>query len=82
MVDEKTIEELRALLAKATPGPWEVDYLDKNGQRVIRQEHIEIATFWHHSVGSIEKEMEANAALVVAMRNALPDLLDAAEPNQ
>lgn len=79
MVDEKTIEELRALLAKATPGPWEVDYLDKNGQRVIRQEHIEIATFWHHSVGSIEKEMEANAALVVAMRNALPDLLDAAE---
>jgi len=75
MVDEKTIEELRALLAKATPGPWEVDYLDKNGQRVIRQEHIEIATFWHHSVGSIEKEMEANAALTVAMRNALPSLL-------
>ena len=78
MVDDKSIEELRALLAKATPGPWEVDYLDKNGQRVIRQEHIEIATLWHHSVGSIEKEMEANAALVVAMRNALPDLLDLA----
>jgi len=73
------IEELRGLLAKATPGPWEVDYLDKNGQRVIRQEHIEIATFWHHSVGSIEKEMEANAALVVAMRNALPALLDRLE---
>ena len=78
MVDDKSIEELRALLAKATPGPWEVDYLDKNGQRVIWQEHIEIATLWHHSVGSIEKEMEANAALVVAMRNALPDLLDLA----
>ena len=78
MIDAKTVEELRALLAKATPGPWEVDYLDKNGQRVIRQEHIEIATLWHHSVGSIEKEMEANAALVVAMRNALPDLLDLA----
>ena len=78
MVDDKSIEELRALLAKATPGPWEVDYLDKNGQRVIRQEHIEIATLWHHSVGSIEKEMEANAALIVAMRNALPDLLDLA----
>ena len=78
MVDDKSIEELRALLAKATPGPWEVDYLDKNGQRVIRQEHIEIATLWHHSVGSIEKEMEANAALIVAMRNALPALLDLA----
>jgi len=75
MIDAKTVEELRGLLAKATPGPWEVDYLDKNGQRVIRQEHIEIATFWHHSVGSIEKEMEANAALIVAMRNALPALL-------
>ena len=36
MIDAKTVEELRALLAKATPGPWEVDYLDKNGQRVIR----------------------------------------------
>ena len=79
MLTPEKIEELRGLLAKATPGPWEVDYLDKNGQRVIRQEHIEIATFWHHSVGSIEKEMEANAALVVAMRNALPALLDRLE---
>lgn len=69
------IARLRALEAAASAGPWELDELDKNGQRVIRQEHIELATFWHHSVGSIEKEMEANAALTVAMRNALPSLL-------
>lgn len=56
-----------------TPGPWAVDYLDKNGQRVVRGEHIEIATCWHHSVGSIEQEMEANARLIAAA----PELLDA-----
>src|SRR5579863_9751596 len=45
---------------KHTEGPWEVGDLDKNGQRIVRAEHIEIATCWHHCVGSIEKEMEAN----------------------
>ena len=57
----------------ATPGPWEVAYLDHNGQRVVKGEHIEIATCWHHSVGSIEKEMEANAMLIAAA----PDMLAA-----
>ena len=56
-----------------TPGPWEVAYLDHNGQRVVKGEHIEIATCWHHSVGAIEKEMEANAHMIAAA----PDLLAA-----
>jgi hypothetical protein len=56
-----------------TPGPWATDYLDRNGQRVVRGEHIEICTCWHHSVGSIEREMEANARLIAAA----PDLLAA-----
>lgn len=47
--------------AKHTPGPWRVGYLDCNGQSVVMGEHIEIATCWHHSVGSIEKEMHAKA---------------------
>ena len=47
-----------------TPGPWKIDYLDKNGQRVVRGEHIEICTCWHHCV--IEQEMEANAHLIAA----------------
>jgi hypothetical protein len=53
-------------MSKHTPGPWMVDYLDKAGQRVVRNEHIEICTCWHHSVLSIEREMEANARLIAA----------------
>lgn len=59
--------------SKHTPGPWAVGDLDQNGQRIVRGEHIEICTCWHHSVGSIEKEMEANAQLIAAA----PDLLKA-----
>jgi hypothetical protein len=58
---------------KHTPGPWEVAYLDKNGQAVVKAEHIEIATCWHHCVGSIEKQMQANARLIAAA----PELLEA-----
>jgi len=58
---------------KHTPGPWRVAYLDRNRQSVVMSEHIEIATCWHHSVGSIEKEMHANARLIAAA----PDLLEA-----
>ena len=60
---------------KHTPGPWEVGCLDHAGQRIVRGEHIEICTCWHHSVGSIEKEMEANARLIAAA----PDMLRALE---
>ena len=60
---------------KWTPGPWDSDYLDQNGQRVVSGQHIEICTCWHHSVGSIEKEMEANAHLIAAA----PDLYAALE---
>lgn len=61
------------MTTKRTPGPWEVAYQDKNGQSVVKGEHIEVATCWHHCVGSIEKEMEANARLIAAA----PDLLEA-----
>ena len=56
-----------------TPGPWRSDYLDRNGQRTVSAEHFEVCTCWHHSVGSIEKEMEANARLIAAA----PDLFAA-----
>lgn len=61
---------------KHTPGPWEVGDLDPAGQRIVRQQHLEICTCWHHSVGSIEREMEANARLIAAA----PDMLDALRP--
>ena len=58
-----------------TEGEWRVGNHDKAGQRIVRNEHIEICTCWHHSVGSIEKEMEANARLIAAA----PDMLDSLE---
>ena len=60
-------------MSKHTPGPWEIAEDDTHGQAVVRGEHIEIATCWHHCVGSIEKEMRANARLIAAV----PDLLEA-----
>lgn len=56
-----------------TAGPWRVAYDDRNGQAVVSSEHTEIATCWHHSVGSIEKQMRHNAHLIAAA----PDLLAA-----
>lgn len=58
---------------KHTPGPWEVAYLDRNGQSVVKAEHIEVATCWHHCVMSIEEEMHSNAHLIAAA----PELLEA-----
>lgn len=59
--------------AKHTPGSWSLGDLDHNGQRVVRAEHIEVATCWHHCVGGLEAQMEANARLIAAS----PDLLEA-----
>lgn len=49
-----------------TPGPWEIAEDDRNGQAVVRGEHTEVATCWHHCVGSLEKQMRANANLIAA----------------
>lgn len=60
------IAQLRAAAQGTSAGPWGVEGKDDKGQSVIANEHIELATLWHHSVGAIEKEMEANAAYIVA----------------
>src|SRR5690606_27178297 len=57
------IAELRRLDAEATPGPWEFDDED---EITIRQPEPRAA--W-----------KKDAALIVAMRNALPELLKAVE---
>jgi hypothetical protein len=59
-----------------TPGPWSVAEPDANGQPIVRAEHFEVATCWHHCVGSIEREARANARLIAAA----PDLLAALKP--
>jgi hypothetical protein len=59
------------LLEGVTEGPYQEYPDDQNDQAVIGGAHFEIATFWHHCVGSIEKEMRANAAFVLwAFENA------------
>ena len=60
---------------KHTPGPWVVAEGDSNGQAVVRNADIEIATCWHHCVDGIEREMRANARLIAAA----PELLVALE---
>jgi hypothetical protein len=58
-----TNDELRELLAKATPGPWRV-----NGGHAVAMCPLNAAECW----GS---QSATNAALIVAAVNALPDLL-------
>ena len=60
---------------KHTPGPWTVAEDDINGQAIVRGRHTEIATCWHHCLGSLEIQMRANARLIAAA----PDLLEACQ---
>lgn len=83
MIDAAKIEELRGLLAKATPGPWSTHLVDDT---TIISPTREVATTCDSVQAEREdgynieyEQMEADAALIVAMRSALPDLLDAAE---
>lgn len=79
------IEKLRALDAKATPGPWAFSpYGDENkcGIGVVMDENDEPIAGLDDTedgivVESVAPEVEghANAAIIAAMRNALPRLL-------
>lgn len=60
-------------MSEWTPRPWAVAYDDHNGQAVVSGEHTEVCTCWHHSVGSLEKQMRRNAHLIAAA----PDLYEA-----
>ena len=79
------ITELRALLAKATQGEWEVEeghiQRDSGGIRywqiTDRQDAITCNQFCY--AGFDPERNAANAALIVAAKNSLPDLLDEIE---
>lgn len=76
---EEQIAELRGLLSRATPGPWEV----YDGDAAI------VLAFPDHVATTILDtlppdcrtaiEAEKNAALIAAARTALPGLLDEVE---
>ena len=68
----KTVAELRALMAKATPGPWEV----MTGSLDVWAVNERVSAYpWAYKTD----RGRVNAALIVAAINALPELLAAAE---
>lgn len=83
-----TREELEKLLAAATPGPWKIERGKRciqgpdtrDGDPLVLTSMMGGATKWSHSPYSEYcvpgmKEGDANAALIVAAVNALPELL-------
>lgn len=75
-----TIAELRALLARATPGPW---HLCDDGETSKCADESGLTTA--HTKGCHaphRKNAAAHAALIAAAINALPALLDAVEAAQ
>lgn len=81
MLTPEKIEELRGLLAKATPGPWKNHLVDDT--TIVASNGFEIGTTWpggsvYNGFVDPAEQHEINAALIVAMRNALPALLDLA----
>jgi hypothetical protein len=80
---ESQIKELRRLLAEATPGPWVKDYGFTFGhiKSVAKERKPGTPTVCrydgpNHAPTISEDEAGVNAALIVAAKNALQDLLD------
>lgn len=76
-------DELRRLLAAATPGPWrvgeEVDGVRAGRMTTVRAPHGPVGTRRVVTVDQTREHHEsakANVALIVAAVNALPKLLD------
>jgi len=82
------LEELKKLLAEATPGPWKIERGKRciqgpdtrEGDSLVLTSMMGGATKWSHSPYSEYcvpgmKEGDANAALIVAAVNALPALI-------
>jgi hypothetical protein len=65
-------DELERLAGEATPGPWRVG-LWGNGEHVPGLEHI----FLDSIESTIQDVLAEDAALIVALRNALPTILSA-----
>ncbi len=68
------IDTLRELAKAATPGPWKVQYHGEEGS------YVYLKCFpcdgWIHVTGNLRVPI---AELIVALRNAAPDLLEAAK---
>ncbi len=83
------LEELRRLEREATPGPWDTYRIDSDTFCAIDviatkgdDPHPPVVVFLEHEDYSEGCANEGDHDLIVAMRNALPALLDAAEQNE
>jgi len=82
-----TIARLRALLAEATPGPWEAEDTSDVNDDLFSDDEREspLSTGWFRGqvgkvdVGDYSTLTFADAALMVEAVNALPALLDVVE---
>jgi hypothetical protein len=73
----KQIDDIKRLLAEATPGPWNV-HTQADGDYLLHTHTpytYGVATVYAPSEADEAAEGEANAALIVAAVNSLPDLL-------
>ena len=76
-----TIERLRELEQAATPGPWQSHVDSRRALSVLDGSSIpyRVAAIPKRDYWPLDGAGEANAALIAAMRNALPALLAAAD---
>ena len=74
--------DLRALSEAATPGPWTVSKrgIEAGYDDVLCGGDVECMSYCYGGSSTIAGDrIDADLALIAAMRNALPDLLDAAD---
>ncbi len=78
---DSTLAELRALLEKATPGPWSTwETTDEDGNKNggVKAPSFTLADLRAFNVGETNCYPE-DAELIAALRNAAPDLLRVVE---
>jgi hypothetical protein len=71
------IAALRELESETTPGTWRVE---EDAEYVVVQTGLDVEDYI--TIGAPNAQNRADAALIAAMRNALPALLDVAEAAQ
>ena len=84
------IDDLRALLTKATPGPWKLQKgMDGAAIKAPASAHVSVAWFGAATASGLDgsyrisgAEANANADLAASSISALPALLDVAEAAQ
>jgi hypothetical protein len=76
------IAELRRLLSEASPGPWESRRRAHENDLVIASEAMPVLAELRSRPTSAKLRTPADAALIAAAVNALPELLDVVEAAQ